>query len=186
MIDALGAREGVSAIIITLEVPLEAEHLFSKWGHVLRACIMMDYTPHLPLTILAIMVRGVLEKINHLKVQYKSFMSACGTYLCFGHFEDQCYLMNLLKLEPKFPDVRQKKSLVASLCCLMGKRVPPTVSCNALMELLCLLITSPLGGSRGRTPKCRCQVAFPPCFCQRGRGQLEDGPRCLSCKQFAQ
>lgn len=115
MTKTMWAREVVSTIISTLGVPLEAEHFFSKWEHALRACVMIDYT-HLPTTIPAITVRGGLEKINHLKVWYRSFLPACGTCLCFGDLEDQCYLLNHPKSVPKILDVRRKNSPMASCC----------------------------------------------------------------------
>lgn len=60
--ESMWAKGAISAIVSTLGVPLEAEHLFSKWGHALRACVMMEFTKQLLSVILAITFRGGVEK----------------------------------------------------------------------------------------------------------------------------
>lgn len=38
------SKGGVDAFISTLGVPLEAEYLWSSWGHALHALVMLEYT----------------------------------------------------------------------------------------------------------------------------------------------
>lgn len=69
----------------TLGLPLEAEHMWSPWGHSLRACVMLYFTSSLASFILVIAVWGRLETIVQLGVRYWLKPLSCDACLCFGH-----------------------------------------------------------------------------------------------------
>lgn len=103
-------KEVVDAIISTLGVPLEAEYISSPWGHTLRACVhacvMLDFTNKLLVTILVNAVRASVESNMQVKVYFRLIpLSVVYTVVwSLGHGllpgQERCSTAYVLSIEP--------------------------------------------------------------------------------------
>lgn len=65
------SKLGIESIASTIRNPLEAEYKWTKWGHDVRLCVMMDYIQYLPTMILVICNKNGRERIEVVDVRYR-------------------------------------------------------------------------------------------------------------------